>query len=148
MILLAGCGLLGGCMATVTPRGDVAVSYVAPVEETVYVPYSSSYVTVVSAPRPVHVAPLRPFPLVRPHRTRPIVHPRPHGMGPVHPQPGGHHPGGNGHHPGGNGGGGHPPQQPGIGPAHPGGHGPSHPGPSAQKTPIMRSHSGQMKVKR
>ncbi len=138
MILLTGCGLLGGCMATVTPRGDMEVSYVAPVEETVYVP---SYVTVVSAPRPVYVAPWRPFPLLRPHRPRPVVHPRPHGVGPVHPQPGGHHPNGNS-------GGGHHPHQPNIGPVHPGGQGPSHPSPSTQRTPLMRSHGGQVKVKR
>lgn len=170
MILLTGCGLLGGCMATVSPRGDVAVSYAVPmVEEQIvtpsYVAYAGSSVTYVS---PLSVLFYRSH-----HRPRPVVAPRPHVVAPApaphHVQPGGHHPGGghhiggnghtpggNGHHPGGNnpggnghnpGGGGHQPQ-PGVGSTHIGGHGPSAPGPSLQKAPAAHGGSHSVKMKR
>ncbi len=159
LILLTGCGLLGGCMATVSPRGDVAVSYAAPVvQEEVIVP---SYVAYASSSHVTYVSPLsilfhRPL-----HRPRPVVQPRPPVV--VHnPPSGGHHPGGNGHHvignghqPGGNGhnpggghqpgGNGHHPQQPGSGSTHIGGQGPSH---SGQNVPGVRPSSGQVKMKR
>ena len=143
MILLAGCSLLGGCMATVSPRGDVAVSYAVPVQEEILVP---SYVTVASVPRPLVYG--KPFPLIfhKPKpRPRPIVHPMPHAVGPSHPHSGGqgHHPGGNGHQPGH---GGHHPQQPGGG--HIGGQGPSHPTPSVQRVPTAHTGFGHVKTKR
>lgn len=121
LILLTGCGLLGGCMATVSPRGDVAVSYAVPVvqEEIVtpsYVAYAGSSVTYVS---PLSVWFHRSY-----HKPpRPIVNPRPHVPVVHHVQPAGHHPGGNGgHHVGGNG------HQPGNGHNPGGNNGPSHPG--------------------
>lgn len=136
IFLLGACGLLGGCMATVSPRGDVEVSYVPPVYEEIYVSSAPRYVSVVTAPRPrpVYVAPFRPVHIARPRPPRPvIVHPRPH-MGGGHPGVGPGHPGhGNGgnhgpSHPGHGHGSNHGPSHPGHG--HGGNHGPSNPGPS------------------
>ena len=97
-ILLVGtCGLLGGCMATVSPRGDVAVSYVPPVYEEIYVAPRPQYISVVSTPRPVYMAPVRPVAVARP---RPFVRPKPPRLaGQPGSQVGPSHPG-NGHHPG------------------------------------------------
>lgn len=159
LILLTGCGLLGGCMATVSPRGDVAVSYAAPVvQEEVIVP---SYVAYASSSHVTYVSPLSIL-FHRPHhRPRPIAQPRPPVV--VHnPPSGGHHPGGNGHHvignghqPGGNGhnpggghqpgGNGHHPQQPGSGSTHVGGQGASY---SGQNVLGVRPNSGAVKIKK
>ena len=130
IFLLGMCGLLGGCMATVSPRGDVEVSYIPPVYEEIYVSSAPQYISGVSAPRPrpVYVAPFRPVHIARPRPPRPVVvHPQPHiggghpGMGPVHPGNGGNH---GPSHPGNGHGGNHHPPQPGHG-GNGSGHGPN-----------------------
>ena len=76
MLLLAGTCLLGGCTATITPRGEIYTEAYLPAETVVVESYTTPVVVPVAAPRPL--GPLASAP--RPHSSGPRLHtatPRP-----------------------------------------------------------------------